>query len=66
MRNFNIICFSATELHNYGAESNETFYDEGIYIKVVYLGIGFLVRTQLRAYDLKCRCIDWDGGGLVF
>ena len=34
---------SATELQNYWAESNDTFYYERIYIEVVHLGIGFVV-----------------------
>ena len=65
------VCYSATELHNYGADSNETFYNERIYNEVVHLGIGFVVRPKLGSYDLvknecdlKCRCMDWDGGGL--
>ena len=44
--------YSATELQNYWAESNETFYNERIYIEVVHLGIGFVVRPKLGSYDL--------------
>ena len=43
---------SATELHNCVAESNETFYNERIYIEVMHLGIGFFVRPKLGSYDL--------------
>ena len=46
------VYYSATELDNYGAESKETFYNERIYIKVVHLGIGFVVRPKLGSYDL--------------
>ena len=34
------------------AESNQTFYNERIYIEVVHLGIGFVVRPKLGSYDL--------------
>ena len=44
--------YSATELQNYWAESNETFYNERIYIKVVHLGIGFVMRPKLGSIDI--------------
>ena len=44
--------YSATELQNFWAESNETFYNERIYIEVVHLGIGFVMRPKLGSYDL--------------
>ena len=49
---FQVGFYSATELHNYGAESNETFYNERICIEVVHLGIGFVLRPKLGSYDL--------------
>ena len=44
--------YSATELQNYWADSNQTFYNERSYIGVVHLGIGFVVRPELGSYDL--------------
>ena len=46
--------YSATELQNYWAESNQTFYNERTYtcIEVVHLGIGFVVRPKLGSYNL--------------
>ena len=52
------VCYSATELHNYGAESNATFYNERIYIEVVHLGICFVVRPNLGSYDLVKMSAD--------
>ena len=49
---FHVGFYSATELQNYWAESNQTFYNERIYIEVVHLGIGFVVRPKLGSYDL--------------
>ena len=43
--------YSATELQNYWAESNQTFYNERIFIEIVHLGIGFVVRLKLGSYD---------------
>ena len=47
------VYYSATELNNYGEESNEPFCNERIYTKVVHLGIGFVVRPKLGSYDLR-------------
>ena len=54
MSNFNTIwsLLFRTELNNYGAESDETFYNERIHIEVVHLGIGFVLRPKLGSYDL--------------
>ena len=49
---FQVGFYSATELQNYWAESNQTFYNESIYIEVVHLGIGFVIRPKLGSYDL--------------
>ena len=43
--------YSATDLQKYWAESNQTFYNERIYIEVVHLGICFVVRPKLGSYD---------------
>ena len=73
------VCYSATELHIYWAKSNETFCNERIYIVVVHLGIGSVVRKAFkwnsrvcfvisqgtRSCDLKCHCTDWDVAGSV-
>ena len=49
----NFFFYAATELQNYLAESNETFYNERIYIEVVHMGIGFVVRPKLGSHDLR-------------
>ena len=50
--NFQVGFYSATELQNYWAESYQTFYNERIYIEVVHLGIGFVVRLKWGSHDL--------------
>ena len=49
------VCYSATELYNYGTESNGTFYNIRIYIEVVHLGIGFVVRPKMPLHGLGRR-----------
>ena len=44
--------YSGTELQHNWAETNETIYNERIYIEVVHLGIGFVVLPKLGSYDL--------------
>ena len=44
--------YSATELPTDWAESNETFYNVRIYIEVMHLGIGLVMRPTLGSYDL--------------
>ena len=43
--------YSATKLQNYWTESNQTFYNESVYIDVVHLGIGFVVWPKLGSYE---------------
>ena len=47
------VCYFETDLHNYRAESNETFYNVRIYIEVVHLVLGFVVRPKLGSYVVK-------------
>ena len=54
-----------TELHNYGTESNETFYNERIYIEVVHLGICFVMRPKLTKMIYSLQAIKRPSNEIV-